>query len=104
MNFMLVYMYGLILLISVGIYGLLSKQTWAKILISLEILAFSTISLVALLILGSKSPENIALGETYIILLTVLDSSIMGIFVACIFLVLKKLKAEKPALLKKLKG
>jgi len=104
MNYLCIYLYTLIALTTVGLYGILSKKTWAKLIISFEILSFSFLALLSLLIMSTTVPSNATLGESIIVFLILLDASVMGVFVASIFAVYRKLNAEKPEVLRKIKG
>ncbi|RLE93526.1 MAG: hypothetical protein DRN04_06745 [Thermoprotei archaeon] len=103
MNYLNTYLYFSVILMAVGIYGLLSKRNWAKILISLEIIVLSAMVLLGIL-LFSSSYLGIVVGQTFIVLLVFLDSSITGILLACIMLIYRKFKVKSPDEMSKLKG
>ena len=103
MNYLDVYLYFSVMLMAVGIYGLLSKRNWAKILISLEIIVLSAMVLLGIL-LFSSSYLGIVVGQTFIVLLVFLDSSITGILLACIMLIYRRFKVKSPDEMNKLKG
>jgi len=102
-SYLNIYLYFSIVLLAVGVYGLLSRKSWAKVLISLEIIVFSALVLLALVLLYSNY-LGIYVGQTFLILLIFLDSSMTGILLACILLVYRRFRARSIDDMSRLRG
>ena len=104
MTYVNVYLAGLVVLTAISVYGILSSRNWVKILMCLEVLGLSLIFIASLLSLSLNSISNIGAAQTYLVVLVAVDSGILGVLIAVIYVLFKKIGRIEIDKLSELKG
>ena len=104
MTYVNIYLAGLIMLTAISIYGILSSRNWVKILMCLEVLGLSLIFIASLLSLSLSSISNIGVAQTYLVVLIAVDSEILGVLIAVMYVLFKKIGRIEMDKLSELKG